>query len=160
MLPMILSAVGVPLLSKIIAGALARVDHPVARQAAKALTDLDIDLPSEAITQANKGAQELAMMEMEQEGSALAQVNKTIQREIISKDAFVRRMRPTFGYLMALTWACQMLGVAYVIVFDPTRASDVLAGMGQLTGIWAIGLSVLGIYVYKRSEDKRLSGGL
>lgn len=61
---------------------------------------------------------------------------------------------------MALTWACQMLGVAYVIVFDPARASDVLAGMGQLTGIWAIGLSVLGIYVYKRSEDKRLSGGL
>ena len=160
MLPMILSAVGVPLLSKIIAGALARVDHPAARQAAKALTDLDIDLPSEAISQVNKGAQELAALELRQEGSALAQVNKTIQSEIISKDAFVRRMRPTFGYLMALTWACQMLGVAYVIVFAPERASDVLTGMGQLTGIWAIGLSVLGIYVYKRSEDKRFASVL
>jgi hypothetical protein len=27
--------------------------------------------------------------------------------------------------------------------------------MGSLSAIWAMGLSVLGIYVYKRSEEKK-----
>ena len=27
--------------------------------------------------------------------------------------------------------------------------------MSSLSAIWAVGLSVLGIYVYKRSEDKK-----
>ena len=64
-------------------------------------------------------------------------------------------MRPTFGYLMALTWAAQMLGLAYVIIFDTQRAASILESMASLSAIWADGLSVLGIYVYKRSEDKK-----
>jgi biotin transporter BioY len=65
-------------------------------------------------------------------------------------------MRPTFGYLMAITWAAQMLGLAYVIVFETAQAGAVLNAMSALSAIWAVGLSVLGIYVYKRSEDKKL----
>lgn len=64
-------------------------------------------------------------------------------------------MRPTFGYLMALTWAAQMFGIAYIIIFDTERAGVVMAAMGSLSAIWGIGLSVLGIYVYKRSDDKK-----
>ncbi len=56
---------------------------------------------------------------------------------------------------MAITWAAQMLGVAYVLVFDTKRAALVMQGMASLSAIWAVGLSVLGIYVYKRSEDKK-----
>ncbi len=67
-------------------------------------------------------------------------------------------MRPTFGYLMALTWAAQMFGIAYVIVFDTARAGVVMGAMSSLSAIWAVGLSVLGIYVYKRSEDKKIHG--
>lgn len=159
MIPTILSAIGVPLLAKILAGALGRLDNPIAKQAAKALTDLDVDLPHNDVLEANRHAEALAALEVQQHGSALAEVNKTIQKEIASKDMFVRRMRPTFGYLMALTWACQMLGVAYIIVFQPQRAGDVLSGMAGLTGVWGIGLSVLGIYVYKRSEDKKTGWG-
>ena len=65
-------------------------------------------------------------------------------------------MRPTFGYLMAVTWAAQMLALAYVIVFETENAGFVLNAMSSLSAIWAIGLSVLGIYVYKRSEEKKL----
>jgi len=65
-------------------------------------------------------------------------------------------MRPTFGYLMALTWAAQMLGVACVSIFNTQRFALVLKAMASLSAIWGIGLSVLGIYVYKRSEDKKL----
>jgi hypothetical protein len=59
---------------------------------------------------------------------------------------------------MAITWAAQMLGLAYVIVFETEQSGVVLSAMSSLTAIWAVGLSVLGIYVYKRSEDKRGSG--
>ena len=61
---------------------------------------------------------------------------------------------------MAMTWAAQMFGLAYVIFVQPDRAGDVMAGMAHLTGIWGIGLSVLGIYVYKRSEEKRGGSGI
>jgi hypothetical protein len=66
-------------------------------------------------------------------------------------------MRPTFGYLMALTWAAQMFAIAFIMVFETEKASLVIQAVESLSGIWAVGLSVLGIYVYKRSEDKKIN---
>ncbi|MEM9470013.1 MAG: hypothetical protein AAF988_07600 [Pseudomonadota bacterium] len=57
---------------------------------------------------------------------------------------------------MAATWGVQMFGLAYVMVFKTAEAAIILQGMAALSTIWAVGLSVLGIYVYKRSEDKKL----
>ena len=34
-----------------------------------------------------------------------------------------------------------------------------MAAMSSLSAIWAVGLSVLGIYVYKRSEEKKMAAG-
>lgn len=82
-------------------------------------------------------------------GSKLRQTVRVINNK------YVRRMRPTFGYLMALTWAAQMLALAYVVVFDTGQASLVIEAMESLGTIWTVGLSVLGIYVYKRSEEKK-----
>lgn len=79
--------------------------------------------------------------------------------DVLVEDKYVRRMRPTFGYLLAFTWAAQMFAAAYVIVFDTENAPEVLRAMGELGTIWAVGLSVLGIYVFKRSEDKKISSG-
>jgi len=69
-------------------------------------------------------------------------------------------MRPSFGYILALTWLAQMLAVAYVIAFDPARAGTVIGAMASLSTIWTVGLSVLGIYVYKRSQEKTAEAGL
>ncbi|MCD8494058.1 MAG: hypothetical protein LRY39_01320 [Alphaproteobacteria bacterium] len=60
---------------------------------------------------------------------------------------------------MAATWAAQMFGVAYVIIFDTKHAGEVMAAMASLSAIWAVGLSVMGIYVYKRSEEKQAITG-
>ena len=79
-----------------------------------------------------------------------------MRQELSSEDKYVRRMRPTLGYVMAITWGAQMLTIAYVLVFDTAKAGVILNGMASLPAIWAVGLSVLGIYVYKRSEDKKL----
>lgn len=69
---------------------------------------------------------------------------------------FTRLMRPVFGYIVAITWGAQMLALAFVILFKTDQAAGVITAMGSLSTVWGVGLSVLGIYVYKRSEDKKL----
>ena len=49
-----------------------------------------------------------------------------------------------------------MFSIAYVIVFETNQAALVIEAVQSLGTIWAVGLSVLGIYVYKRSEEKKM----
>lgn len=161
-LPAILGAVGIPALARIIGAVLGEVDHPVMQGAAKALNELDQaiaqgQITNDQVAEANRHTEAMIRLEVEQASAHLTQVNQSLRAEIVSQDVYVRRMRPTFGYLMALTWAAQMFAVAYVIVFDPARSGEVMSAMASLTAIWSVGLSVLGIYVYKRSEEKRRS---
>ena len=100
--------------------------------------------------------EKIAELEASERKVALEQINQSLREEVGSDDVYVRRMRPTFGYLIAITWAAQMLALAYVIIFETEKASIVIEAMESLGTIWAVGLSVLGVYVYKRSEDKKL----
>ncbi len=81
-------------------------------------------------------------------------VNTTIRAEVASSDAFVRRMRPTFGYIMALTWGIQMIAVAVTMFVNPDAASDIISALAELGMMWSVGLSVLGVYVYRRTSEK------
>ncbi len=160
MLSAFLSQVGLPVLIAIVGGALSVLDHPAAKTAVQALGKVENALKSGQITpeqlaEANRHSEKMAEMEIENYQESLSEINKSLRAEIASEDKYVRRMRPTFGYLMAFTWGAQMFGIAYVIIFDTDKAGVVMAAMGNLSAIWAVGLSVLGIYVYKRSEDKR-----
>jgi len=161
MIPALLSKIGLPVLVNVVAEALGSVDTPITKGAAKALRDVDEairrgQITPEQMAEANRHTEKMAEIELEERAANIAEINKSLRAEITSQDKYVRRMRPTFGYLMAVTWAAQMLGIAYVIVFDTARAGVVLSAMSSLSAIWAVGLSVLGIYVYKRSEDKKL----
>ncbi len=161
MLSAFLSQVGLPVLMAIVGGALGVLDHPAAKAASKALEDVSETIKnggisSEQLAEANRHSEKMAALEIENYQENLAEINKSLRAEIASEDQYVRRMRPTFGYLMALTWAAQMFGIAYVIIFDTDKAGIVMAAMGNLSAIWAVGLSVLGIYVYKRSDDKNI----
>jgi hypothetical protein len=161
MLTTILSKIGLPILIEFVARGLGRLDHPVAQSAARALEEVEGALSNGLISpdqmaEANRHAEAMAEMNMKQYEQSLSEINQSLRAEIGSDDKFVRRMRPTFGYLMAATWAAQMFGLAYVIVFQTEKATYILEGMASLSTIWAVGLSVLGIYVYKRSEDKKI----
>jgi len=163
MLESILARIGLPLLISFVSGALKEIDTPVTKGAAKALEDVDKALKNgvispEQMQEANRHVEAISSLKSEEYREAFKQINESLRAEIASQDQYVRRMRPTFGYLMAITWAAQMLGVAYVIIFDTQRAASVISSMASLSAIWAVGLSVLGIYVYKRSEDKKLLG--
>jgi hypothetical protein len=160
MLATIISKLGLPMLVNLIAGALGRVDNTAAQNASKALQNFEGALAggmitSEQMAEANRHAEELAKLKSKEYEAALSEVNQSIRAEALSSDAYVRRMRPTFGYFMAVTWAAQMLALAYVVIFKTEKAQEVLMGMESLSTIWAVGLSVLGIYVYKRSEEKK-----
>lgn len=157
----LLLQLGLPILAEIVGGALRTVDHPAAQGAASSLGKLGEIMNAGRITpeqwaEANRHAEKLAEMKMNEQQAAYEQVNESLRAEVASNDAYVRRMRPTFGYLMAFTWAAQMFAIAYVIVFRTEESSLVLQAMESLGMIWAIGLSVLGVYVYKRSEEKRV----
>ena len=153
MIPQILAKIGVPVLTTILSEALGKVNDPKIQEAARTIGNLT--LTERQIAEANRHTETMAQLEVRDRSSTLAQINETIRKEVESNDQYVRRMRPTFGYLMACTWAAQMFGLAYTIFTNPQEAGQVMSAMSHLTGIWGIGLSVLGIYVYKRSEDKK-----
>ena len=157
MLETVIKALGLPMLTSVLARLLGKIDNEVANVASKSLDEVakQIELghiTPEQMKEANRHVEVMAGID----GEALKTINLSLQTEVASIDPYVRRMRPTFGYLMALTWAAQMFSVAYIMVFETDKASLVIEAIESLSAIWAVGLSVLGIYVYKRSEDKKL----
>ncbi|HYD31870.1 MAG TPA: 3TM-type holin [Azospirillaceae bacterium] len=163
MLPVLLAQIGLPLLIRAVGAGLERIDNPIAAGAAKALAEVgtavgDGRIPTEAVTEANRHVERMAELESGDFQAALTEVNQSLRAEVASDDPYVRRMRPTFGYVMAATWSAIMGAVAYVIVTEPGQAGAVVSAMASLDTIWSVGLGVLGIYVYKRSEEKRRGG--
>ncbi len=159
MIAALLAQIGLPLLVNAVGGALRGADHPVAKAAGEALGAVDAaisdgEISGDDLKEANRHLEKMTELEAAADQTWLQEVNKTIRTEVASSDAYVRRMRPTFGYIMALTWAGQMGAIAYVIVTDAPNAGPVIAAVASLGTIWTVGLSVLGIYVYKRSQEK------
>lgn len=160
MIPAILAQLGIPLLIKLVGEGLRKLDNPIADGAADALLQVDDAITAgkitpERVAEANRHTERMAQIAADEYRTTIAEVNASLRTEVASGDAYVRRMRPTFGYVMALTWAGQMGAIAYVIVTDPGKAGAVIAAMASLGTIWTVGLSVLGIYVYKRSQEKQ-----
>ncbi len=159
MIPALLAQIGVPLIARLLGGALGAVDHPAARAAADALAGAGAALAPEQVAEANRHLESLAAMENAFDRDALAETNASLRAEIASEDAYVRRMRPTFGYVMAATWAAQMGAVAWTVVRAPAEAARLIEALGALSVVWSVGLSVLGVYVYRRSSEKALAAG-
>jgi hypothetical protein len=102
---------------------------------------------------------QLQQMMVESETKKLSEVNATIRAELASGDKFKSYWRPLFGYVMALTWGAIMLAATYQILFKPDIAGGTISSLGQMSALWGIGLAVLGINVYKRSDDKAMAYG-
>jgi hypothetical protein len=158
-LPAMLAKVGLPFLLKTVAGSLKKLSNPVAKNAVDALAAVEDAMTNGALSgddlrEANRHIETIAGLNNAQFNTLITQINESLRAEIASQDMYVRRMRPTFGYIIAVTWAAQMLAVAFVILDNPERAPILLDGLGQLDTIWTVGLSVLGIYVYRRSGEK------
>lgn len=110
--------------------------------------------------------QELTRLRFEAEAAEAAEITKrleqtheTIRAEAASNDAYVRRWRPTFGYLVALAWLLQGVALGWALVRDPAQAGNLSQAITALTPMWGIALAVLGINVSKRSQDKQVAAG-
>jgi len=101
----------------------------------------------------------LAIARLENESKQLAEINATMRVEAKSNDGFVRRWRPFFGYTVAITWLIQMTALGILIVAEPKAAPAVISAMAELSMMWGVALSILGISVSKRSQDKALAAG-
>lgn len=158
---MSLLQLGLPMIIKGLSEALKNIDHPAAKGASAALGSLDDavtrgQIKPEQVAEMNRHVEKIEELNQKERANILSEVNQSLRVEVASTDKYVRRMRPTFGYMIAVTWAAQMLALAYVVVFDTKNAALVINAMENLGTIWAVGLSVMGIYVYKRSEEKRV----
>lgn len=158
-----IAKVGIPVILEGLKTALSKINNPVSQGASAAIGSVLDAMSAGAITpeqatEMNRHFEKLAEMESAENRTTVEQVNQSLRAEVASSDLYVRRMRPTFGYLMAFTWAAQMFAVAYVIIFKTNQASIVVDALSSLGTIWTVGLSVLGIYVYKRSEEKKVNG--
>lgn len=102
---------------------------------------------------------DLERMHLEAETARLGEINKTIRAEAAAQDGYVRRWRPTFGYMVAITWLLQSVAIAWAIVAKPENAADLINAVTALTPMWGIALSILGINITSRSRDKRVANG-
>lgn len=104
-------------------------------------------------------ANEIVIAEMQEETKRLAETNATMRAEISSGDPFVRRARPTFLYVMALTWGIQAIGLTAAIVWKPEVGAKLIGSLADLTAMWSVALAVVGVYVKTRSDDKKVAAG-
>ena len=171
MLPALLAKFVLPMLVNLVGGALGRIDHPVAKTASAALSDVRAAIGANTITpeqiaEGNRHIEALDKNESEEFQMALREVNATMRAETQSDDKFTRRWRPFFGYVTAVTWGLQATAIAFAIVWatlTPDQSAAIFAGlsalMGAMTVMWGIALSVLGIGVVQRSRDKAVAAG-
>lgn len=113
----------------------------------------------------------LERAELEAETERLRIVNASMQAEAASADPFVRRWRPTWGYVTAYAWAAQVGATVLAVVAAAILAimGDAAKGATLLTAVaglweasfasWGIALTVLGLQVHARSRDKAASAG-
>ena len=86
-----------------------------------------------------------------EETKRLQSINKTIRAEVTSSDPYVRRMRPTWGYVMAATWSLIMVVIGRDLWEYPGMLTQTLPHIVTLFGL---GLAVLGVYVHGRTREK------
>ncbi|WP_447926933.1 3TM-type holin [Vreelandella sp. EE27] len=123
----------------------------------QALGDPDATLKLQRLE--NEHEQTLTRMILEAESARLTEVNQTMRAEAASCDPFVRRWRPTFGYLTALAWVIQGVAIAWSIVASPEHAGIVAQAITALTPMWGIALAMLGVNATCRSKDKQVAAG-
>ncbi|ENI4485145.1 hypothetical protein ABXZ88_000947 [Vibrio fluvialis] len=90
----------------------------------------------------------------------ITEQHKLMVAELKSDDAYVRRWRPTFGYAVCLAWTSLFFGIAGLMLFHPEFTEQAFTGAAKLTALFSVALTVLGLNIHKRSQDKQISAGI
>ena len=87
------------------------------------------------------------------------ELHQTIRAELSSDDRFKSYWRPAFGYAMVLTWTFTWLALCYVIMFETAKAQLVVNALANTTALWGVALTILGVQITKRTQDKQVIAG-
>jgi len=104
-------------------------------------------------------ALERARAELTAETERIGEVNRTMRAELAGTGFWRTGWRPAFGWAMALSFAWTMLVIGYVIAIETDRAAAAVQAAAGMTGVWSVGLAVLGVTAWRRSDDKALAAG-
>lgn len=108
---------------------------------------------------------------MEDETERLRVINATMQKESTADDPYVRRWRPTIGYVvagqLALLGLSVFIGVIGAVVAGCLGKADLIkplldgvaALIASMTAILVTELTVLGVNITQRSRDKAVAAG-
>jgi hypothetical protein len=119
------------------------------------------------VAKLREGAIRVRLAEIDAEKAAFSEQHQTMRAELCSKDKFAARWRPFFGYVVAVSWAFQMIGltlaILYTTIAQPGLTAVLVGSLAELSGslfaIWSVALAVLGVNIHKRSQDKVLASG-
>jgi len=158
-LPLLGSLIGGPAgaaVGTLIASALGVKDTPEA--VAQALNDPQAMIKLRELELNHE--KDLQQMYLVAESTNLLAVNETYRSEIASSDWYVRRMRPTFGYLVALTLTLQVSMGCYVVGWEPIAMPAYATFITALNVPMGAALAVLGVYVNGRTKEKAMDAGV
>lgn len=157
--PLVGTALGGPAggaVGSLVAGALGVSDDP--GEIEKALkTDPEAAIKLQKLQ--NEHQRELRSMVLEAETTRLSQVNETYRKEIGSEDAFVRRARPMFLYVVAFSIAVEVLLAVYVLAVG-AKLTDLATLYQALSIPQGIAATMCGVYLKQRSNDKMVKAGI
>lgn len=142
-----------------------------------------IDKPEEAVAAIEKDPKLFADFQVRMEEIGLEYYkedtkrydiyHQTIRADITSQDSYNRRWRATFGYCVSFSWALMFLTlflgfvgtfISMIVMDDPpVDLVDVCTAWGALASatiaLWGIALTILGVNIKKRSDDKKVATG-
>lgn len=105
-------------------------------------------------------ASQVAIEELRAETEQLKTINETMRVEYASGSLFKSGWRPYIGWIFGTAFGLQMFAASAIIVFNPEQAKAVLEGLAALAALWFVALTVLGVNITKRSQDKQAAAGI
>lgn len=167
----ILSRVSAPLLQTLLMGGPDSARKKIGERVVETLSHaLDLDKTPEAILQAyeenpKKVTQTIERVEiekredwialLEQTLHAQALQSQTLQAEHTAPSLLTRLWRPLFGLVYAVAFLALSLSLVWAVLLSDVEAINALASLsGLLIALYGMGASILGVYVWKRSDEK------
>ena len=159
-LPLLAGAVhpGIGLAAKLVVSELGG-DPQSPDELARLVESADADSIARLKALESRNRHELERLAIENETARQRQVNMTMRAETKSDDAYVRRWRPTIGYIFAVEMALLFAGLFYVVIFKTDQAIEIIEAAAALGWIIGVQAGVLGVSVIQRSNDKKLAAG-
>lgn len=90
------------------------------------------------------------------QATVASEVNQTMRAEQDSESWFYRGWRPLFGYMITIVFGAHMATPLVMIWCYPERLARFVEYTSATLVMWTLAFSVMGITVFKRSEDKKL----